>query len=397
MEPFESAEATPTFVARVRHAAQPSTTALAQHASLTHRADLAQHGLTEHFGGLRAGSLRSSSPPRLRDLAAFDYWWLAHAIEVRLDAYARSGHPKWLILAQKTYAGIRRRNRGSLFNDYFDDMSWLAIAALRLFDATTDARYFADAEALWRHIVRHGLSDRGPHGGTAIAWRRQQPRYTNAPTNGSFGILSARLFAHTGSSAYRAFAESSLRYLDTVLRDEGSGYLADGINRAGDGAIDSDWDFSYNQGLYLGCQLEAFERTGEQTHLVRALRTARRTIDSAPHGVITGENVDGRTRGGGDIGLFKGVFYRYAADLAAHPAVRGDRDFAADRDALTGFLVDSTDQLWSTFAPSLLASDDWRFFATGRTALSTELSAVIALEASCRLNAAVSAAEVAAS
>ncbi|GGF27428.1 glycoside hydrolase family 76 protein [Subtercola lobariae] len=368
------------------------------------RADRAQHGLTQHFGGVRAGSLRSHSRPRLGDLAAFNYWWLAHAVEVRVDAFERSGCPRWLTLAQKTYAGIRRRNGNSLFNDYFDDMSWLALAALRLFDATHESRYLADAESLWRHIVRTGYYELATETDSlpAIGWRRQQPAYTNAPTNGSFGILSARLFERTGRTAYSAFADSSLGYLETVLRDPGTGFLADGINRTGDGTIDRDWRFSYSQGLYIGAQLEAFGRDRDGQHLTEALRTARTTIETlAPEGVIAGENVDDSRRGGADIGLFKGVFYRYAADLAAHPIARAEADSASrgnsaqDVPFLTAFLVDSTDVLWQTFEPSLLSADDWRRFATRTVALSTELSAVLALEARARLDAVTGAAEAA--
>jgi predicted alpha-1,6-mannanase (GH76 family) len=353
------------------------------HPAPADRADLAQHGLTRHFGGLVHGSLRSSAPPRLSDLGTFNYWWLAHAVEVRLDAYERSGCPGWLHLAEKTYTGIRRRNRGSLFNDYFDDMSWLAIAAVRLFDATHKARYLADAEALWRHIVSRGFSTDHI---AAIGWRRQQRHYANAPTNGAFGIVSARLFERTGSKAQLAFAESSLAFLDTVLRDPESGFLADGLNRTGDGTLDADWRFSYNQGLYLGVQLEAFARTSDRCHLEAALRTALSTIALlAPAGVITAENVNRPARGGADIGLFKGIFYRYASDLARHPAARADPASADHARSLESFVIDSTDQLWQTFEPSLLAADDWRLFPTGSAALSTELSAVMALEARARL------------
>jgi predicted alpha-1,6-mannanase (GH76 family) len=64
----------------------------------------------------------------------FNYWWLAHTIDVRLDAYERSEDRKWVEAAEAAYRNILARNRGSFFNDFFDDMLWRGVAILRLHD-----------------------------------------------------------------------------------------------------------------------------------------------------------------------------------------------------------------------------------------------------------------------
>ncbi|UFS59849.1 glycoside hydrolase family 76 protein [Subtercola endophyticus] len=362
-------------------------------------ADRAQAGLSRHFGGLGPGSLRSNSPPRVTELAAFNYWWLAHAVEVRVDAYERSGWSGWLVLARQTYAGIRRRNRGSLFNSYFDDMSWLALAALRLFDATAEQQYLRDANALWQRIAQRGAAAADAGHGKAVAWRVSQPSYLNAPTNGAFGIVSERLYERGGGGVTAQFADSSRTFLENTLRDEQTALIADGLNRAGDGRIDTDWLFSYNQGLYLGLKTLAFRRTGDTVHLDDAVGTALATVEQlTDSGVFTNENVNHQARGGGDVGLFKGIFYRYLADLLCVPELR-DRTSSADSTglaapvaALESALRHATDLLWQTFSPSLLAADDWREFATAPVALSTELSAVMALEARSRFETTIAAA-----
>ena len=199
-------------------------------------------------------------------------------------------------------------------------------------------------------------------------------------------------------------AERSRGFLQSTLRDPATGLLADGVNRTGDGRIDTDWLFSYNQGLYLGLKLEVFRRTGDPVHLADAVHTASAAIERlAPDGIFSRESVDDTSRGGGDAGLFAGIYYRYLADLLSEPALREptlsepalredatiavSASLAARVTALDAVLRSVTDLLWQTFSPSLLAADDWRRFATPPTALSTELSAVMALEARSRFEA----------
>ncbi|RFA14100.1 hypothetical protein B7R22_10840 [Subtercola boreus] len=296
-------------------------------------ADRAQQGLTQHFQSRVFGArwLHTSAPIRLAHLVTFNYWWLAHAVGVRVDGAERrgdgigahgGGHAR-VQLAERTYAGILCRNRG-LFNHYFDDMGWLALAALRLFDLTGSARYLADAEALWEHIRSRGGS-RTRAG--AIAWRDSQLDYLNAPTNGAFAILSSRLAARTGAARYEVAADATLAFFtetfvgaqSTALADSPArtpagpaDLVADGINRLGDGALDSGWLFTYNQGLYVGALVEAFHRSAAPHLLDRATRTAAATIARlAPSGRFLDEPARLEQRGGGDAGLFKGIFVRY--------------------------------------------------------------------------------------
>ncbi|WP_382306282.1 glycoside hydrolase family 76 protein [Herbiconiux sp. UC225_62] len=397
------------------------------------RAERAQDALTAEFGTrLRRGGLRNTAPWRLRQAFAFNYWWLAHAIEVRVDAFERSGHADALGSARRILELVRRRNGGTLVNDYFDDMGWMAIALLRLHAASGERRFLDDAIGLWEHIGRAG---RTAGHGAAVAWRAQQLDYENAPTNGAFALLSARLFAVTGDAAHARAAQEAVDWIETTLIDPATGILADGVNRLGDGRIDTAWVFSYNQGLYVGALVEmagwtgwtdrergagraagagteagraagagagagraagaeagagAADRTegvggalaGDQA-LARAERTAVAAVQLlAPNGVITGENSRLDQRGGGDIGLFKGIFVRYVGELIA----RLPRE-SEGRPVLVEFVRASTDALWSGIrrSPDVRAGDDWSRPAPPVTFLSTQLSAVMALETRARL------------
>ncbi|SDZ12394.1 glycoside hydrolase family 76 protein [Herbiconiux ginsengi] len=385
------------------------------------RAESAQNALTAAFGTrLRRGGLRNTAPWRLRQAVAFNYWWLAHAIEVRIDAFERSGDPDRLQSAGRLLELLRRRNRGTLVNDYFDDMGWLAIALTRLHAATGERRFLGEAVGLWNHIRSAGWNSQC---GASVAWRAQQLDYKNAPTNGVFALLSARLFAVTGESAHAHAARDALDWIETTLVDPSTGIVADGVNRLGDGGVDADWVFSYNQGLYAGALGEVAgwragagegaggaERTGGASGtggagdtgaggsagteglrgapasgdaLARAERTAVAAVRLAPRGVITTENSRLDQRGGGDIGLFKGVFVRYLGELI--PRLPQE---SAGRRLLVDFVRTSTDVLWSGIhrSPELRAGDDWSRPAPPVTFLSTQLSAVMALETRARLD-----------
>ncbi|MFB2598337.1 glycoside hydrolase family 76 protein [Herbiconiux sp. P17] len=364
------------------------------------RAERAQDALTAAFATrLRRGGLRNTAPWRLRQAFAFNYWWLAHAIEVRVDAFDRSGDASRLSSARRLLQLLRRRNRGTLINDYFDDMGWLAIALLRVHAATGERPFLGDAVGLWEHIRHAGWNARH---GASVAWRQQQPGYKNAPTNGAFALLSARLLAATGEPRYARAVLEALDWIETSLVDPSTGIVADGVNRQGDGALDTDWVFSYNQGLYVSALVEVAGRrdgvdapvgglagiAGEIADsladrpadaLARAERTAVAAVGRlAPTGVITTENSRFDQRGGGDIGLFKGVFVRSLGDLIPRlPAESASRRLLAD------FVRTSTDALWSSIrrSPELRAGDDWSRPAPPVTFLSTQLSAVMALEA----------------
>ncbi|WP_158507231.1 glycoside hydrolase family 76 protein [Subtercola sp. Z020] len=433
-------------------------------ASWSRLADGAQQSLTDHFQSRLVGArwLHNTSPLRLAQLATFNYWWLAHAVEVRVDGAERRGtgggpdsaavHASAqsartpsararIALAEKTYAGILCRNRG-LFNHYFDDMGWLALAAVRLFDATGSERYLADAEALWEHIREKGGSRERPG---AIAWRDTQLDYLNAPTNGAFAILSARLATRVaaregvraGAARYAAAADESLEFFTRTLVagqqaaiDEGlppgpADLVADGLNRQGDGALDTGWLFSYNQGLYVGALVEAFDRTADAAQLDRAVRTAVATLAAlAPSGRFVGEPARLGERGGGDAGLFKGIFLRYLELLLERLPVDGEgfRMLAPPFTAMTDLLAAAvppppvgvsrpTSPLPGAYPPVFpLVDDDWaappaapartatrttsprttatRTTATGTaaptTALTTQLAAVMAVEARAR-------------
>ena len=338
------------------------------------RADVGQQSLDHFFGTDEPQLLNNTYPCEPGDNATFNYWWLAHVIDVRLDAYARTGDGRWLDAAEQTCANIRTRNGGSQFNDFFDDMLWYGLAILRLHDATGNSRYLDDAKLIWEHVVQFGWNDQQ---GYSMAWRKQQLDYKNTPANGPFVILSCRLGQLIPDVRYRALAQTAYDWLTNILVRE-TGFVEDGINREHDGRIDTQWRYTYNQGLYIGAAVELARLTGNPLHLEQASRTAMTAIQELGSGGVFRDEGNG-----GDEGLFKGVYYRYVglllADLDPH---------SATAEALSSFIRSSTQELWdnSLRGDYLLAANDWSSAPSTKIAYSTQLSAIMALEVRARLD-----------
>ena len=313
--------------------------------------------------------LFDASDPCVDCNGTFHYWWMAHAIDGLLDGYELTGDDRYLEYVGKLHAGIRKRNGGHLFNDYYDDMLWMGLALLRAHELSGNEEYFNDARRLWFDI-RGGWND---HYGGGIAWRKTQRDYKNAPANGPAVILCARLYAKTGDKDYLDWAKRIYTWLDTHLVDPRTWIVWDGINRQGDGAIDKAWRFTYNQGTYIGASVALWEATGEGVYLQKARRTA---MASQVHltdaqGIFQGE-------GQGDGGLFKGILIRYLVEL-----LRVDPTVPLIKDAL----IANAESAWLARTKEGTFGPRWKLpVHSGPVDLSTNLSGVMLQVLTARLD-----------
>jgi predicted alpha-1,6-mannanase (GH76 family) len=345
-------------------------------ATWSDRADRIQDSIEQLYGAPWPQYLHNSWPVEDSDDTTFNYWWLAHLMDVRLDGHERSGSPERLDQARQVHRNIVDRNGGSLFNDYFDDMLWFALATLRLHDASGEPQYLADAVALFDHCIEHGWNDAG---GASLAWRKQQLAYKNTPANGPLVILGVRLHARTGEPRFLDHARRSFDWITRTLVHDDDGFVEDGINREDDGRIDTQWRFTYNQGLYIGAAVELAGALADPALYDVAARTATTAIGQLSDGVVFRQEGDG-----GDEGLFKGVYYRYVGLLLEHLPVTDAR-----RRTIVDFVRASTDSLWAGLPDPLdrPAANTWNGPADGQVPYSTQLSAVMATELRARLDA----------
>ncbi len=237
------------------------------------------------------------------------YWPQAHALDLMLDAYERdpSGYQKTVIT--DWYDGVKaKNNNGTFWNMFYDDMGWNAIATLRAYELTNDARYKTAAEQLWGWI-KDGWSDNICGGG--VSWVTYNMEFKNAPATCPAGIFAARMYEKFGNTEYLDFAKKCCSWVRNTLFNPSSGGVYDGITKTSSGDVLSTAYYSYNQGIYIGLCMELYKITKESIYLNDSKLAADFCIShfvDSNTGVMSGTD-------NGDGGLFNGIFIRYFTQL----------------------------------------------------------------------------------
>ena len=329
------------------------------------RADSAQAALRGF--GTASGYL----PQNNASNAGFNYWWQAHLYDALLDGYARTGSADYLTRLGQAYAAAKVQNGNTYLNEFYDDMEWHALALLRAYDLTQNAAYKATAQQLWTDIKAGWNPALG-----GISWKKSQRDYRNTPANAPAVMIAARLYQLDHNPDDLAWAQKIYAWQKANLVDPTTGTVWDGVNRLGDGQVDRAWQFSYCQGVYIGAGLALYQATNQPVYLQDAVRTASTNVNDAqlaPGGILKDE-------GGGDGGLFKGIFVRYLTQLAK----AGDTPAAA-KTAYVNFLKNNALSLWQrgTLRPPTLFNTTWTSPPAAGAAVdgSTQLSGVMLLEA----------------
>lgn len=332
------------------------------------RATAAQEQFHATFWNDETSLFETRYPP---DDGHWHYWWQAHALDVLIDAYERTEDAKYLEQASLLYRGVLEVNDGITI-DFYDDMLWMALALLRLHEHTGDDTYRNAVLTLWDDI-QTGWND---HYGGGIAWQKNQLDYKNTPSNAPAVILAARLYQTFGNEEDLEWARRTYDWLQETLIDSETGFAWDGINRQGDGEIDKNWAFTYNQGTYIGASLALYRITGDATYREEAFRTAEATVDrlaDAESGIFS-------ESGSGDGGLFKGVLIRYMTAFIL--------EFPEETDTYRELVLNNADTLWAKTREAddrLLFAADWSAPAEPPLDLSAQLSGMMLVEHAARL------------
>lgn len=234
------------------------------------------------------------------------YWPQAHAMDVLIDAYVRTGDSKWKHYFNLWHEGVKQKSGGSYFNDFVDDMEWICLTMIRLYESTDDTRYMETAQLLWDKIKEQWNDQAG--GG--IAWKQSQPWSKNACSNGPAGIIATRMYQLNGRKTEDLdWARKIHSWQSETLFDKRTGAVYDNINANTD--VVTKWIFTYNQGTYMGMAHELYKITGEAHYLDDACKAADYSIQN----LIDKENNILKDEGTKDGGLFKGIFIRYFVKL----------------------------------------------------------------------------------
>lgn len=325
----------------------------------------------------------------LSNMTTNHYWPQAHAMDVMADAYLRTSdnfylniYPLWWIGAPEfNFSG---RKEDPWWNEFVDDMEWIALAQIRMYESTKNKTYLAKAKQMYDDWVwtTWGPENEAPwYGG--ITWKTDVSKSKNACSNGPAAIIAARiynLYDKTGSKDNKKkqdYLNQSIKiyaWLRDNLYDNGAVY--DNMNGRGDigRAV-----FTYNQGTFIGAAHELYKITGKKQYLEEAIKASNYVIDhlSPNDGIL--ENATS-----GDGGLFHGIFFRYFVKLINEP----DIDYTSRKkfhDYITNCATVMAEQ--GVNHRTMLYGGNWRKAPTDQESvpLTPHLSGCMLMEAICVL------------
>lgn len=279
--------------------------------------------------------------------AGYNYWWQAHAIDAMTDAFIRTGKQIWRMRAMQIKKGMYTAydaGRQDLWNSFYDDMEWMAIACLRAYEHFTISRneWLTEAKQLFDWIWG-GWSDVN---GGGIAWNTGTDG-KNSCSNAPAIIVAARLYKLTGEQHYLDKAKMIYEWMLTHSRFD------DGFIKDAPGNEQRGWAFTYNQGTWVGGLLELFKITGEEEYRDIAVDLMDKSLDGrwySPNGIM-------REQGHSDGGLFKGIYIRYIAEWVASGLLDSERQFRYAK-----YLVENAKSLYlsSLIKPNFKVMPCWK-------------------------------------
>ncbi len=317
------------------------------------------------------------------------YWPQAHAMDVIIDAYLRTGDKKYLDFYPKWWEGAQKynpsgREEDPWWNVYVDDMEWIVLAQLRMYETASNPTYLEKAKQMFNQWIwpTWGPDDEAPwYGG--ITWKVDVQKSKNACSNGPAAIIAARLaqfgkalHEDSQSADYLKKAQQIYSWEKKTLFDEETGAVNDNIGQ--NGKVNHSV-FTYNQGTFIGAAHELYKLTGDQQYLEDAVKASYYVIlKMSNHGGALSDATHG------DGGLFHGIFFRYFVRLINEEAL--DKTIRKEfYDYLTGLAKIMVEQ--GLNHQTMLYSGSWHKALTNEEIanLTPQLSGCMLMEAMCVL------------
>lgn len=266
----------------------------------------------------------------LSNMTTNHYWPQAHAMDVLVDAYMRTGQklysdlfPLWWKGAPTFNFAGKMNPKDPWWNVFVDDMEWIVLAQIRMFESTGDTKYIAKARQMYDDWIwpTWGPENEAPwYGG--ITWKTDVDKTKNACSNGPAALIAARLCRFYDKAGFKngklkaAYLNEAVKiyaWEKNTLFDRSTGAVYDNINAKGE--IQKNWIFTYNVGTFLGAAHELFLLTGDRQYLDDAVLAASFVTDHMTRGGVLSDATSG------DGGLFHGIFFRYFVKLVNEEAL----------------------------------------------------------------------------
>ena len=216
-------------------------------------ADSADVALIDNFMDKDRGTFQLSADGSANN--QFNYWGQAHAMDVVIDAYLRiKDTDAERAATYEKYMELWHQHRGNNYsspdyrNDFTDDMEWIVLTLIRMYEATGEKEYLDYAKDTYdQHIITRWTVDEN---GGGLIWSIESGREIskNACSNGPGALCALRLYEFTQEEKYLDQAKMIYEWLSSTLYDSETGSVADNMKN---GVINGG-ALSYNQGTFIG-------------------------------------------------------------------------------------------------------------------------------------------------
>ena len=266
----------------------------------------------------------------MSNMTTSHYWPQAHAMDVLVDAYMRTGEkqyknlfPLWWEGAPKFNFAGKMNPKDPWWNVFVDDMEWIVLAQIRMFECTGKTMYINKARQMYDDWIwpTWGPEDEAPwYGG--ITWKTDVAKSKNACSNGPAALIAARLYRFFNQAKFKegkakffnvTAAAEIYTWEKNTLFDRKTGAVYDNIDKKG--RIQKNWIFTYNIGTFLGAAHELYLITGDKQYLDDAVLAASYVTDRMTRNGVLSDATSG------DGGLFHGIFFRYFVKLINEDAL----------------------------------------------------------------------------
>jgi len=273
-----------------------------------------------------------------------DYWPEAHGLDLLIDAYLRTNDAKYKQAIYDWYEGVRKKNwySDNWENEFYDDMGWHGLAHMRALEVTGDQRYAASSKDLWNWITK-GWSD---YQGGGIQWRKgsdQKAEDKGIPANGPAAIIAARRYKMDPNETVDGL--NGLEWSKKIYEWMKHNRTIITRGRVFENLNNTENDYSYDVGTYLGAALELYSITNDKTYWEDAIRITKYHIANnidKDNGVMRDHGEQSEGGNGHDCNLFKGIFVRYFTILIQHPELSPE-----DKARFVSFLKKNAEFLWT--------------------------------------------------
>lgn len=274
----------------------------------------------------------------------YDYWPEAHAIDVIIDAYERTKDEAYKQKIYDFHNGVKNKNGGRFYNDFYDDMAWHGLAHLRAFKVTGDTRYEDSARDLWGWLTDGWNDDDG--GG--IPWNHQNNesgKGKGVPTNGPSTIIAIRRWVEYGDAEIKG-TENNLQWAKKIYSWIREHRYEPETGRVFENKNDKGGDWTYNAGTYMGAAMELYNVTKDKMYFDDAVLIADYAMENLSSNFYVlsdwAEQYNEKEDSDHDVNLFKAIFIRYFTRLIMHEELSADK-----RKQYVEFMENSAKCLWT--------------------------------------------------